>query len=514
MVTRNPQPYQRSAEPWVLAASILGSSMAFIDGTVVNVALPVLQKALGATAIEVQWVVESYALALASLLLLGGALADRLGRRRIFALGVSLFALASIGCAVAPGIRWLIAARAVQGIGAALLVPTSLALLGASFPPERRGRAIGRWSAFSAAAGGVGPVLGGWLIQVGSWRWVFWINVPIAAVSLGIIWRRVPESRAPDAGPRLDLVGAGLVTLGLGSLVFGLLEAPRLGFDHPVIIGALAGALVILAAFVLVEARTPDPMLPLDLFHARTFSGSNLVTLLLYAALGGLLFFLPFLLIQVHQYSPLRAGAAFLPFIVLMSLLSGRSGRLVDRYGARTPLIVGPLIAAIGFSLLALPGTGGSYWKSFFPGVTVLGLGMAITVAPLTTAVMTAAGPERAGLASGVNNAVARTAGLLAIAVFGIVIYGRFSQSLAQRLDQLGVPAEVRRLLAAERGRLAAARIPSSLPSGLRKVIQGAIDGAFVDGFRLVVMLAAGLALVAAVIAWWLIEREPGARKV
>jgi EmrB/QacA subfamily drug resistance transporter len=496
----------------VLAASILGSSMAFIDGTVVNVTLPVLQKALGATAIEVQWVVESYALSLASLLLLGGALADKLGRRRIFALGVGLFALASIGCGLAPDIRWLIAARAVQGLGGALLVPTSLALLGAGFPPQRRGSAIGKWSAFSAAAAGIGPVLGGWLVQAASWRLVFWINVPIAAVTLGITWRRVPESRAPGAGPRLDLVGACLATLGLGGLVFGLLEAPRLGFGHPLIIGALVGAAVILSAFVFVEARSPDPMLPLDLFRSPTFSGANLLTLLLYAALGGSLFFLPFDLIQVHRYSPAEAGAALLPLIALLSLLSGRAGKLVDRYGARKPLIVGPIVAALGFGLLALPGTGGSYWESFFPGVTVLGLGMAVTVAPLTTTVMAAAGPERAGLASGVNNAVSRTASLLAIAVFGIVAYARFGQSLGRQLDRLGVAPEIRRLLAEERGRLAAARIPSSLPPALQKAIQGAIANAFVDGFRLVMLLAAGLAVAASVIAWWLIGRESGAR--
>jgi EmrB/QacA subfamily drug resistance transporter len=499
---------QRSVEQWVLAASILGSSMAFIDGTVVNVALPVLQKALGATAIEVQWVVESYALCLASLLLLGGALADKLGRRRVFALGVAVFALASIGCGIAPNIRWLIGARAVQGLGSALLVPTSLALLGAYFPPDRRGQAIGKWSAFSAATAGLGPVLGGWLVQAASWRWVFWINVPIAAITLGITWRRVPESRAPDAG-RLDLVGAGLATLGLGGLVFGLLEAPRLGFGHPLIVSALAGGVLFLLAFVRVEARSSHPMVPLDLFRSSTFSGANLLTLLLYAGLGGLMFFLPFNLIQVHHYSPAKAGAALLPFIALMSLLSGRAGRLVDRYGAKGPLIVGPLIAAVGFSLLASAGTSGSYWRTFFPGITVLGLGMAVTVAPLTTAVMAAAGPERSGLASGVNNAVSRTASLLAIAVFGIVAYARFGQGLARRLDALGVSPEVRRLLTQEQGRLAAARVPASLPPALQAKLQEAIAGAFTDAFRWVMLLAAGLAVASAAIAWQLIEREP-----
>jgi EmrB/QacA subfamily drug resistance transporter len=492
----------------VLTASILGSSMAFIDGTVVNVALPVLQEALGATAPEVQWVVESYALSLAALLLLGGALADKLGRRRIFALGVILFAAASVGCGVAPGIQWLIAARAVQGLGAALLVPTSLALLGAWIPAERRGRAIGKWSAFSAAAAGIGPVLGGWLIQEASWRWVFWLNIPIAVATLAITWRKVPESRAPGNGHRLDLVGASLATIGLGALVFGFLEAPRLGFGHPAILTALVGGALVLVAFVWVEEHSSEPMLPLDLFRSRTFSGANLLTLLLYAALGGSLFFLPFDLIQVHRYTPAQAGAALLPLIALLSLLSGWAGRLVDRYGPRRPLIVGPLIAALGFALVSLPGRGGVYWTTFFPGITVLGLGMAITVAPLTTTVMAAAGPERAGLASGINNAVSRTAALLAVAVFGIVAYVRFSQALAQRLDALGVPPEVRRWLADERRKLAAATIPPSLPEQLRSGLQSAIADSFVDAFKLVMLVAAGLAVASAVIAWLLIGRK------
>ena len=292
-----------AAERWVLAASILGSSMAFIDGTVVNVALPALQEALGATATEVQWVVESYALTLAALLLTGGALGDKFGRRRIFALGVALFAGASIGCALAPDITWLTGARAVQGIGGALLIPGSLALLGAGFPPERRGRAIGKWSAFSAAAAGVGPILGGWLVQALSWRAIFWLNVPLAVATLIITLSHVPESRDPQAG-RLDLPGAGLATLGLGGLVFGLLEAPRLGFGDPLIFISLGAGVLILASFVVMEARSSAPMVPLDLFRSRTFSGANLLTLLLYAALGGAFYFLPFNLIQVHGYSP------------------------------------------------------------------------------------------------------------------------------------------------------------------------------------------------------------------
>jgi EmrB/QacA subfamily drug resistance transporter len=492
-------------ERWVLLASILGSSMAFIDGTVVSVALPVLQQALGASATEVQWVVESYALALAALLLLGGVLADKVGRRRVFSLGVSLFGAASVACALSPSIRWLIAARAVQGLGAALLIPTSLALLGAGFAPERRGQAIGKWSAFSAAAAGVGPVLGGWLIQTASWRWVFWINVPIAVATLVITTRWVPESRDPKAR-HLDFPGAALATVGLGGVVFGLLEAPRLAFGHPAILIGLIGGPLALAAFVLVERRSLEPMVPLDLFRSRTFSGANVLTLLLYAALGGAFFFVPFDLIQVHHYSPASAGAAMLPLILLLSLLSSWAGRLADRYGVRRPLIVGPVIAAAGFALLARPGTGGSYWTTFFPAMVVLGLGMSGTVAPLTTAVMTAFGPERAGVASGINNTVSRTASLLSIAVFGLVAFERFGSSLGRRLNTLGLSPDVREKLWRERGKLAAISIPPSVPPGLRRSLEQTVDAAYVDAFRSIMLISAGLAVGAGAIAWLLIE--------
>lgn len=496
-------------ERWVLVASILGSSMAFIDGTVVNVALPTLQQSLGATAAEVQWIVESYALTLAALLLLGGALGDRFGRRRVFSGGVALFAAASLVCALAPDIRWLILARGVQGVGGALLTPGSLALIGAILPAERRGRAIGKWSAFSAAAAGIGPVLGGWLIEVLSWRAIFWLNLPIAVATLFITLRYVPESRDPGAR-RLDVGGAALATLALGGLVFGLLEAPRFGFEHPLIVGSLLAGVVLLAGFIMAESRVPAPMVPIELFRSRTFSGANLLTFMLYAALGGALFFLPFNLVQVHGYTPSQAGAALLPLIVLLSTLSGWAGHLVDRYGARGPLIVGPLIAAIGFALMALPGTGGSYWTTFFPGMTALGLGMAVTVAPLTTTVMGALGQERAGLASGVNNAVSRTASLLAIAVFGLLAYQRFGSSLIRRLDQVGVPPVVQEQLARERKKLAAATVPSSLPEEARRAVQSAIESAFVDAFRLNMLFAAALAVGGALCAWLLIV--PGRR--
>jgi EmrB/QacA subfamily drug resistance transporter len=501
-----------ATEFWILVASILGSSMAFIDGTVVNVALPVLQSDLNATATEVQWVVEAYLLTLSALLLLGGSLADKLGRRRIFAVGVSLFAASSVACAVALNINWLIASRTVQGLGGALLVPTSLALLGAGIPDERRGRAIGKWSAFSAATAALGPLLGGWLVQAGSWRWVFWINVPIALATLAITWLRLPESLDPDH-TGLDLLGATFATLGLGGVVFGLLESPRLGFTHPAIDTALIGGTLMLGGFLWVERRSKSPMLPLDIFSSRTFTGANALTLLVYAALGAELYFLPFNLIQVHGYSPLQSGAALLPIIALISLLSGWSGRLADRYGPRPSLVVGPLIAALGYGLLALPGAGGSYWSTFVLPVTVLGLGMAVTVAPLTTTVMGSAGPARAGVASGINNAVSRIASLLAIAVFGIIAYQRFGGGLARRLASLGLSPDVRRQLAREQRKLAAATIPASLPARLENAVSSAIADSFVDAFQQVSLLAAGLAVAGSLTAWFLIRGGPKKKK-
>ncbi len=495
-----------ATEFWILAASILGSSMAFVDGTVVNVALPVLQQDLGATGAEVQWVLEAYLLTLSALLLLGGSLADRLGRRRIFASGTALFAGASIGCALAPSTSWLIVSRAVQGVGGALLIPTSLALLGAGIPDERRGRAIGKWSAFSAATGAFGPILGGWLVQVGSWRSVFWINVPIALATLAITWLRVPESRDPQH-TGLDLPGTTSATLALGGIVFALLEGPRFGFGHPLILAALAAATVAVPMFLRVERRSSSPMVPLDIFRSRTFSGANALTLLLYAALGAMLFFLPFNLIQVHRYTPAQSGAALLPAIALISLLSGRSGRLADRYGPRPSLVAGPLLAALGYALFALPDADGSYWTSFFPAVTVLGLGMAVTVAPLTTTVLRSAGAARFGVASGINNAVSRTASLLAIAGYAILAYQRFRQALEPRLAALGLSPEVLRQMQHEERKLAAATVPASLSPELQHAVSSAIGDAFVQAFRLLALVSAALAIAASLMAWIFIRR-------
>ncbi|HLX56461.1 MAG TPA: MFS transporter [Ktedonobacteraceae bacterium] len=503
-------PETKPAGTWVLVATILGSSMAFIDSTAVNVALPVLQTDLKATVADVQWVVEAYALLLASLILVGGSLGDHYGRRRMYAVGIALFTLASMACGFAPNVTFLIIARAVQGIGGALLVPGSLAIIGAYFDNEKRGRAIGTWSGFTAITSAVGPVLGGWLVQYASWRWVFFINFPIAAIVLIVLFWRVPESEsAEDQRRGLDWWGAVLATLGLGGVVYGLTEANNVGWSNPLVLIALAIGIVALILFLAVEARSRSPMLPLSLFRSTTFSGANLLTLLLYAALGGALFFLPFNLIRVQGYSPTAAGAANLPFVLIMFFLSRWSGGLVAHYGAKLPLIIGPIIAAIGFALFALPGIGGSYWTTFFPAVVILGIGMAVSVAPLTTAVMGAVDVQKTGIASGINNAVARTAGLMAIAVLGIVALFTFSPGLDANLAALPIASGVRNGLIAQQNKLVGIDIPGGLSAAAHMAVQQAISESFVTSFRIIMLIGAALALASALSSFLLIEGKP-----
>lgn len=481
--------------------------MAMIDGSVVNVALPVLQAQLNATTIQVQWIVESYALFLAALILVGGSLGDRYGRRRIFAIGVAIFAIASIGCGLSPNVNLLIGARSLQGIGGALLVPGSLAIISAAFDAEQRGRAIGTWSGFTAITSAFGPVLGGWLVEQVSWRAIFFLNVPIAIAVFAIIFGRVPESR-DGTNKTLDWKGALFVTVGLGSLVYGLLESSHLGMMNPLVLVTLGIGAISLIGFLLTEASVQFPMMALQLFRSSTFSGANLVTLLLYGALGGVLFFFPFNLIQVQGYSATAAGAAFLPLILLMFVLSQWSGGLVSRYGAKRPLMIGPAIAAIGFALFAIPGIGGSYWATFFPAVLVLGLGMAISVAPLTTTIMSAVKTQQAGVASGINNAVARTAGLLAIALLSPFVASVFNRALDARLAQLQVSPAIQQLLAPERIKLAGAQIPSGLSKAVRATLKSAIAESFVSSFRSVMLIAAGLAIMSAIIAAVMIQPQ------
>jgi EmrB/QacA subfamily drug resistance transporter len=500
-------PCGTKARPWILAATILGSSMAFIDSTVVNVALPAMQASFHATVVDVQWVIESYGLFLGALILVGGSLGDLFGRRRIFVVGVAIFAGASLACGIAANIHQLIIARSIQGVGAALLVPGSLAIISTSFDEKSRGHAIGTWSGFTAITTAVGPVLGGWLIEHASWRWAFFINLPIAATVLAIALWRIPESRSTLTA-RIDWLGALLATLGLGGLVYGFLESVDLGWSNPLVFGSLIVGFGCLTACVFVEAHVTSPMVPLSLFESRVFAGANLLTLFLYAATGIFFFLFPLNLIQVQGYSATAAGAAILPLILLMFLLSRWAGGLVARFGPSGPLTIGPLIAALGFALFALPSVGSIYWKSFFPALLVLGFGMTVTVAPLTTVVMNSVDQDRVGTASGINNAVARVASVLAIAVFGIVMVKAFGSYLDYSLGHLALPPGVLQKLRSDEIRLAGLRVPASLDSHVRNAIREMIGEAFVFGFRIVTLICAGLSATSAVIAWLMIPTE------
>ncbi len=490
---------------WVLAATILGSAMAFIDGTVVNVALPIIRSDLGASAAGLQWIVESYALFLAALLITGGALGDHFGRRRIYLLGLALFAAASLWCGLAGSTAELIIARGVQGIGAALLVPGSLALIGASVPAERRGSAIGTWSAATAITMAVGPVLGGWLAETVSWRWIFFINLPVAALAIGITLAFVPESRNETDRAPLDRLGALLCVIGLGGIVLALIEAGRFGLGHPLVLASGAIGAAALLAFVLRQFRAPHPMVPPALFRSLTFSGANLMTLIIYAALGGALFFLPLKLINVDGYGATAAAAAFLPFVVIMSLLSRAAGSLVDRTGPRLPLIIGPPFTAAGFALLALLSGGGDYWTAEFPAIALIGMGMVLTVAPITTAVMASVEDGRAGIASGINNAVSRIAALIAIALFGLIFVGLADPDLQTRLATI-LPGEALDAARDVRHIFGQVEIPAALNAAHGQAIREAARVSFLIAYDRIMGFAALLTLAAALIAWTMID--------
>jgi EmrB/QacA subfamily drug resistance transporter len=405
---------------WVVAATVLGSGMAALDATVVGIALPSIGRDFHVGVDSLQWVVDAYTLALAGLLLLGGTLGDSYGRRRMFMIGTIWFAAASLCCGLAPNAPFLIAARALQGVGGALLTPGSLAILQASFAPDERSKAIGAWSGLGGIATAIGPFLGGWLISAVSWRLVFFINLPLAAVVLAVSARHVPESKAPGPVPRLDVRGAVAISGALAGITYGLIGASAAGWTSASVLGPLLGGLVLLGLFIWVEDKEPQPMLPLSVFRSRQFSAANAVTFVVYAALSGALFLVPVVLQEVRGYSPLESGAALLPVTFIMLALSSRSGALAARIGPRLQMSVGPLVIAVGLLLFARIGDHGSYLTVMLPAVLVFGLGLAINVAPLTATALAAAPAEHAGVASAVNNDVARAAGLIAVAVLPV----------------------------------------------------------------------------------------------
>ncbi|WP_407572164.1 MFS transporter [Deinococcus altitudinis] len=510
MTTRAASP-MTSTQRWTLIAAVLGSAMAFLDGTVVNVALPALQRDFRASVADVSWVVNGYALMLAALILTGGALGDLYGRKRVFGAGVVVFAAASLFCGLAGTLPLLVGARLLQGLGGALLIPGSLAMLGAVFPPESRGRAVGLWSSATSVVTVLGPVAGGLLVDTLSWRPVFLINLPLAAAVLWFL-RQVPESSAYQAGgvsggvserPRLDVPGLLLITAGLGALSAGLLDAGNgSGFRSTSLLLTLAGA-ALLAAFIWWEGRAAAPMLPLRLFRSPAFSGTNLLTFLLYGALGAALFFLPLDLISVQGYTAAQAGASLLPLSLLLAGLSGVFGGLADRFGPRLFLTLGPALAGVGFWLLGRMGVGGSYVGALLPAVLTLSLGMALTVAPLTSTVLGSVGEGQSGTASGVNNAVSRAAGLLAVALFTLLMLGRFGTSLQSGLARTDLPAAAQSQMMAQRSKLAQVPPPAGLGAAQTGQARQAVRRAFADGFSLVCSLSGLMALLAGVVGFF-----------
>jgi EmrB/QacA subfamily drug resistance transporter len=446
---------------WVLATAVLGSAVAFLEATVVNVALPELGRDLDADVAGLQWTLNGYLLTLAALILLGGSLGDRYGRRRVFEVGVVWFVAASALCAAAPNIEVLVAARVVQGIGGALLTPGSLAIIEASFRQEDRGRAIGAWSALTGIAAAVGPLIGGYLIDAVSWRAIFLINIPLGAFVVWAARRHIPETRDPSMTGALDLRGSVFATLGLAGVTFALIQAPDHGMGSPVVVAALAVGIAALVAFAQTERQAEQPMLPLSIFSSRQFTSANLVTFIVYAALGAVFFLLVVFLQVALGYSPIEAGAASLPVTALMLLLSSRAGALAQRVGPRIPLTIGPFVIAAGMFLMSEIDIGDSYVGAILPAVTVFGLGLSLVVAPVTITVLAAADPRQAGIASGVNNAVARTAGLVAVAVLPLIagLSGADYQDPDAIADGFEIGMQVAAGLAAAGGVLAFATI-------------------------------------------------------
>jgi EmrB/QacA subfamily drug resistance transporter len=489
----------RSREKWILAATVIASTMAFSDMTIVNVALPVLQRDLGVTFSALQWVVESYTLMLSALVLVGGAIGDVYGRRRVFIAGIVIFAAASAGCGLSQSAGLLIAARAVQGVGAALMMPGSLAIVSASFPRERQGHGIGIWSSFTGMSTALAPALGGWLIDVLSWHAAFLINLPLAAISLAIALRHVPESR-PERR-RLDVTGMLLAIVGLGALTYGLIGAGGWGFGDLRSFGPMLVGVMALALFVFAESRTTDPIVPLRLFRVPGFGAIQAFTFLLWAALHGTTFFVPLRLMQVHGFAPTEAGAALLPLVVTSSVLSRYFGRLTDRITPRTLLIVGACLTGAGFLYLAMPDSSTRYVVGFFPALLLMGIGMGVCQVSVTVVAMNAAGRTNVGTASAINNAAARTGGLVAIAIFGLILVNGYDDALAKSLHGAGLPAAVQSALEQQHGKLAGSVLPAGLTPDQHDVAAMIIARSFVAGYRRAMVLAAAMAFVSALIA-------------
>ena len=494
--------------PWFIAVVVtLATFMELLDTAIANVALPHIAGGLAVSADESTWVLTSYLVSNAVVLPLSAWLSRLFGRKRYYMICVALFTLSSLLCGLAPSLGLLIFFRVLQGVGGGGLAPVEQAILVDTFPPSKRAAAFALYSMAIVTAPAIGPPLGGWITDHWSWRWVFFINIPLAAAVIAISLWRVPESRNADAG-HVDWLGALVATVGLGGVVYGFIESTSLGWHQPLVYGSLILGFGLLIGFAFVEDRISSPMVPPALFASRGFSGANLLTLFLYAALGIFFFLFPMDLIQVQGYSTTAAGAAALPLILLLFLLSRWSGGLVTRYGSKAPLIVGPLIAALGFVLCAVPGVGAGYWIGFFPAFAVLGLGMAISVAPLTTVVMSSVAQERAGAASGINNAVARVASVLAVAILGIVMVKLFSSSLNRSLTGAVLPPGILQYVRSNEIKLAGLDLPSGLDAQTAALLRASISHAFVFGFRIAMLICASLCVASAAVATLMIPTK------
>ncbi|QGJ68970.1 Multidrug resistance protein Stp [Planctomycetales bacterium 10988] len=492
-------------ERWTVLTTVLGSGLAFIEGSAVNLAVPALQETFGGDVLGPQWVIESYALVLAACMLLGGALCDRWGTRRVFGWGVAIFAAASLWCGIAGSLTNLVIARALQGLGGALLMPGSLALLGNVIARERRGKAIGIWSAFSAVSLGLGLVAGGWLIDNAGWRAIFLINVPPALFILWILRSSVPADKIDPDHDKVDWIGAITATLALTLLTYGIIESSRLGWKDPQVIFSLLGCLPLFVFFFFWESRTRDPMLPLALFQDRNFTGANLLTLLIYSSLGASLLFMPMNFLQIQHYTATQAGLAILPFVFIMAFVSQYIGKIVDKVGARILLTVGPTIAGLGYFLLVIPGTDAHYWRDLFPAIFLQGIGMSMTVTPLVTTVLSAAPTSELGIASGINNAASRLAMVLSVAIAGPIAIAVFGMDLQKDLEKIGVSETIKQEILEKQTDLAAIELPTDLPESQAEAVNATIADAFIASFRAIMILSGGIAILGVVLAYFMI---------
>ena len=493
-----------AAGKWIMVSTILASAMAFIDSTALNVVLPALQQSLKASGADLFWILNAYLLMLASLILIGGAMGDKLGRKKVFMAGILIFIVGSAACGFASSVTLLVVFRILQGIGGSLMIPGSLSLISSSINEKERGKAIGTWSAFTTVVTMGGPILGGALADAGLWRYIFFINVPIGIAALIMLGLKVKESRDEGSNKSLDLWGAATIALGLGLITFGFLRIPAVGLYNVQAYGSLAAGVLFLAVFIIIEIKSSHPMMPLTLFANATFSGANLLTFFLYAGLGAGMLFLSLNMVQVQGYSQLQSGLTFLPFTLLMITIARYAGSLADKYGPRLFLIIGPATAGAGLLILSFIGqTAGpsAYFTSFFPGVLVFGLGMSFTVAPLTAAVMGSVSNHFSGTASGINNAMTRIAGVFANAIFGALAVLLFSGSLQHQLGHIQLNTKDKQAIMAQAANLGNAKVPANITSADKPTIEKAYHTGFIAAYAGIMRISAGLGFLGALMA-------------